>query len=141
MTGEPYRILLVEDNSADVYLLRKALGSAGLDFELTVIEDGGAALAFARGEGAAPDLAIIDLSLPKNDGIQVVEAFRAAARCAAMPVIVMSSSLQPPARLRQEQLRVTRYIPKPPGLEEFLQIGVVIRELLESPAGKRRRVT
>ena len=45
MTGDRFEILLVEDNSADVYLFRKALTSAGLNYELTVIEDGGAAMA------------------------------------------------------------------------------------------------
>jgi CheY-like chemotaxis protein len=82
---DPVRILLVEDNTADVYLFRKALAAAGLNFELTVIEDGGSGMAFVRGEGEyadipVPDLAVIDLSLPKNDGIQILEAFRATDR-------------------------------------------------------------
>ena len=139
MRAEPFRILLVEDNSADVYLLQKALEGADLNFELTVIDDGGSALEFVRGYGkysdrAVPHLAVIDLSLPKNDGIQVLEAIRATERFASMPVIVMSSSTRPPARLREEHLRVARYIPKPPDLEEFLRTGIVIKELLESEA-------
>ena len=139
MTGEPFSILLVEDNDADVYLLRKALESAGLHFELTVVEDGGTALEFVRGDGkyagnASPHLAIIDLSLPKNDGIQILEAIRAAKRFAGMPIIIMSSAARPPARLREEHLRVARYISKPPDLEGFFQTGFVIKELLESQA-------
>jgi CheY-like chemotaxis protein len=139
MRAEPFRILLVEDNSADVYLLQKALEGADLNFELTVIDDGGSALEFVRGHGkysdcAVPHLAVIDVSLPKNDGIQVLEAIRATQRFAGMPVIVMSSSKRPPARLREEDLQVARYIPKPPDLEEFLQAGIVIKELLESEA-------
>jgi len=99
---EPVRILLVEDNDADVYLFRKALKNAGLNFDLTVIEDGGRAIAFIRGEGQyagspVPDLAIIDLSLPKDDGIEVFEAIRAAERFADMPVVIASSSAKPPA--------------------------------------------
>ena len=97
MTGEVFRILLVEDNEADVYLFRKALQSAGLEFELIVMDDGGKAIEFVRGEGehagrAIPDLAVIDLSLPKNDGVQVLEAIRADERFACTPVIVTSSS-------------------------------------------------
>ena len=77
---DPLRILLVEDNTADVYLFRKAFTHAGLNFELTVVEDGGRGMAFVRGEGEyagspVPDLAVIDLSLPKNDGIEILEAF------------------------------------------------------------------
>ena len=76
MTDELVRILLIEDNTADIYLFRKALANAGLVFELTVIEDGGRAMAFARGDGEyaaspVPDIAIIDLNLPKHDGIQI----------------------------------------------------------------------
>ena len=128
MSDRPVRILLVEDNEADVYLFRKALAGAELNFELTVIEDGGRAMAFVHGEGEfsgepVPDLAVLDISLPKNDGIQVLEAIRSDERFADMPVIVTSSSPQPPARLKEEILRVARYIPKPADLEGFLQIG------------------
>ena len=102
---EPVRILLVEDNTADVYLFRKALLGAELNFELTVIEDGGRAIAFVRGEGEyagspVPDLVVLDLSLPKNDGIQVLEAIRATKRFANVPVVITSSSPSPPARLK-----------------------------------------
>jgi CheY-like chemotaxis protein len=135
MTGDPVRILLVEDNEADVYLFRKALLSAGLNFELTVIEDGGAAMAFVRGDGhyadaPVPDLAVIDLSLPKNDGIQVLEAIRGTERFADIPVVITSSSGSPPARLKEEHLRVARYIVKPPELEDFLQIGTALKDIL-----------
>lgn len=129
------RILLVEDNTADVYLFRKALTDAGLNFELTVIEDGGSGMAFVRGEGQyagrpVPDLAVIDLSLPKNDGIQILEALRASERFSDVPVVVTSSSASPPARLKKEHLRVSRYITKPPDLEAFLEIGVALKQIL-----------
>ena len=91
---EPVRILLVEDNTADVYLFRKALLGAELNFDLTVIEDGGRAISFARDEGEyagspVPDLFVLDLSLPKNDGIQVLEAIRAKKRFANVPVVTL----------------------------------------------------
>src|SRR4051794_3687600 len=100
MTGDRSDILLVEDNGADVYLFRKALTDAGLNYALTVIGDGGQAMTFIRGEGEyadrpVPDLAIIDLSLPKNDGIQVVEAIREAERFGDMPIVITSSSAKP----------------------------------------------
>src|ERR1043166_3740304 len=132
---EPARILLVEDNAADVYLFRKAMTNAELNYELTVIEDGGGAMMFIRAEGRyagspVPDLAIIDLSLPKNDGIQVLEAIRADERFAEMPVVVASSSAKPPAQVNLAHLRVARYVPKPPDLESFLRIGTVLKEIL-----------
>ena len=139
---DPVRILLVEDNLADVYLFRKALMGAGLNFELTVIQDGGQAMAFIRGEeqyadSPVPDLAILDLSLPKKDGIQVLEAIRAAERFADMPVVLASSAAKPPARVNLEHLRVARYVPKPLDLESFLQIGVVVKEILVHSQARR----
>ena len=141
MKHERVRILLVEDNTADVYLFRKALTKAGIDYELTVIEDGARALAFVRGEGIyagspVPNLAVLDLSLPRHDGIQVLEAMRARESFANVPVVVTSSSASPPAHLQREHLRVARYIMKPPDLEEFLQIGNALKEiLLQNQAG------
>jgi CheY-like chemotaxis protein len=136
------RILLVEDNDADVYLFRKALSGAELNYDLIVIEDGGRALAFFRDEekgagNAVPDLAIIDMSLPKNDGIQVVEAMRQAERFAQVPVVVVSSSAKPPAHVNLERLRVARYITKPPDLESFLQTGEVLKEILVQSQAQR----
>ncbi len=135
MTGSPFRILLVEDNAADVYLFRKALQNAELHFELTVIGDGARAIEYARGEGEhegkpVPDLTAIDLNLPKNDGIEVLEAIRAVERFADMPVVVISSSASPSPRLSGEHLRIARRISKPSDLDEYLRIGIVLKEIL-----------
>jgi CheY-like chemotaxis protein len=132
MKDEPVHIVLVEDNSGDVYLLRKALAAADLNFELTIIEDGGGALEFAHGEGKytdypLPDLAVLDLNLPKNDGLQILRAIRQNERFAKLPIVVTSSAatMQP----LPEQLRIARYIPKPTNLDEFLQIGRVLKKI------------
>jgi len=142
---EPVRILLVEDNPADVYLFRKALLGVELNFELTVIEDGGRAIAFVRGEGEyagspVPDLVVLDLSLPKDDGMQVLETIRATKRFANAPVVITSSSPSPPARLQDEHLQVVRYIMKPPDLKDFLRIGSALKGiLLQSKARSAER--
>lgn len=132
----------MEDNTADVYLFRKALTAAGLNFELNVIEDGGSGMAFVRGErgyagSPVPDLAVIDLSLPKEDGIQILEALRASDRFSEIPVVVTSSSTAPPPRLKQEDLRAARYIIKPPELEAFMEIGVALKEILLQSRAQR----
>jgi len=135
MQAEPFRILLVEDNDADVYLLRKALENAALNFELIVIDDGAEALAYARSEGkysgaARPDAAVLDMNLPKSEGTEVLEALRRNERLSEVPVVVLTSSASPAERLRMERLGVQRFITKPPDLEEFLQIGNVVADLL-----------
>ena len=135
MQAEPFRILLVEDNDADVYLLRKALENAALNFELIVIDDGADALDYVRNEGnfsgeARPDVAVLDMNLPKSEGTEVLEALRRNERFSGVPVVVLTSSASPAERLRMERLGVQRFITKPPDLEEFLQIGNVVAELL-----------
>src|SRR5215471_4441512 len=97
MSDRPFRILLVEDNAADTWLLRKALQNAALNFELIQIEDGAEALAFVRGEGeyagsVTPDLAVVDLNLPKNDGVEVLEALRKSKSFSNVPVVIVTSS-------------------------------------------------
>ena len=128
-------IVLVEDNPADVYLFRMALRNAGLDFELIVIEDGAEALAFARGEGkyagaGTPDLAVLDLNLPKNGGVEVLKALRHNPHFSNVPIVVASSSASLRERTDAEKLGVNGYILKPADLDSFLHIGMILKEML-----------
>jgi len=127
-------ILLIEDNPADVDLLQRAFVSAQLDCELTVLEDGAEALAFLRrleaSGGKTPDLAVLDLNLPKNDGIEVLQAMRATKAFSRVPIAILSSSASTRERARIEQLGIGCYIIKPPDLDEFLQIGFTLKQLL-----------
>jgi len=130
-----FRILLIEDNPADVELLRRAFASAKLDCDLTLLEDGEEALAFLRrletqADEPSPDLTVLDLNLPKNDGVEVLQAMRASPAFATMPVAVLSSSPFSRERARIEPYGVGRYITKPADLDEFLQIGFILKELL-----------
>jgi chemotaxis family two-component system response regulator Rcp1 len=142
MRGDLFQILLVEDNAGDIYLFRKMLENADFNFELIVIEDGAEALAFARQEGKyagspVPDLALLDLNLPKYDGIEVLKAMRHSSHLSKVPVVITSTSASPHERAETERLGIERYIMKPPDLEGFLQIGTVVKALLLS----RRRST
>jgi len=138
------RILLIEDNPADVDLLRRAFKSAELDCDLMLLEDGAEALEYVRSleqndDGSGPDLAVLDLNLPKNDGIEVLQAIRASSVLALLPVAVLSSSASSRERLKLEQFGIGRYITKPPDLDEFLRIGSTLKELLaeSGPAASR----
>src|SRR5215470_8037968 len=131
MRVDQFRILVVEDNEADVYLLRKALVNAGLAFELVVIEDGAEAIAYARREGyyqnaPRPDIIVLDLNLPKNGGTEVLEALRTNGHFGGVPVVVLTSSASLPDRLRMEKLGVDRFVMKPPDLADFLRIGSIV---------------
>jgi two-component system response regulator len=129
------RILLVEDNPGDVELLRLALKTAGFECDLTVLDDGGEAIAMVKGQGkyadvAPPDLAILDLNVPKNDGIEIIESMRASEVFRDTQVVVLSSSSSPRDYARLERFNIARYITKPPDLDEFLNIGSQLKSLM-----------
>ena len=132
-------ILLVEDNPADVGLFRLALKDAELDCDLTVLEDGAAALSLIRhpDTGARiPDLTVLDLNLPKNGGLEVLEAIRANSVFVNMRVAILSSSSSPRERARIEEFGVDRFITKPLDLDGFLGIGSILKDLLREGSGQ-----
>jgi chemotaxis family two-component system response regulator Rcp1 len=80
--NRPVNLLLVEDNPADVYLMREVLEDLQVQAQLYVVEDGEAALAFIRQEGphaatVQPDLILLDLNLPKKPGLEVLAEINA----------------------------------------------------------------
>jgi len=147
MKPELVRVLLVEDNAGDAYLFRKALEEANLNFALTVIDDGFQALAFVRGEGEyagnpVPDLVVLDLNLPKHGGVEVLQAIEQSRRFDRVPLVITSSSPSLPRLTESQRSRVTRYIAKPPDLDEFLAIGPVLKKmLLEAKARAQESVS
>ena len=140
MPEEAVRIVLVEDNPGDVYLFGLALKETGLNYELTVIEDGAKALALVREvERALPDLIVLDLNLPKNDGVEILEAIRKDQRFDDVPVVVASSSPVSVPMGKEERARVARFVGKPTELDKFLAMGQVLKEVLVESRARRDR--
>ncbi len=134
--GGRVQILIVEDNPLDVDLIRLALRSAQLDCDLIVIDDGAKALAFVRRQGPyasmpAPRLAVLDLNLPKHDGLEVLQAMRISQSLAELPVAILSSSSSPRERAIIERFPPVRYITKPADLDEYLKIGFILKDLVD----------
>ena len=133
------RILLAEDNVGDILLVQQALEEHQIPHELHVVKDGGEALDFVArmgqpGEPPCPDIVLLDLNLPKADGSQVLSALRKHPECARTPVIAVTSSDAVRDRARMAELGVDRYFKKPSDLYEFLQLGAVVQEVIESRA-------
>ncbi len=74
---------------------------------------------------------LLDLNLPNADGIQVLREFRQHPECAGTPVVVVGSSGTPQDRARVGALGIIRYFQKPADLDEFLQLGAVVKEVIE----------
>jgi CheY-like chemotaxis protein len=131
------KVLLAEDNRGDVLLVREALAEHGIPVDLFVMRDGGEALDYISGIGEldrtpCPDLVLLDLNLPKVDGLDILAEFRKHPQCMHTPVIVISSSDAPKDRERAGALGVTRYFRKPSDLDEFLKLGGVVREVIDA---------
>jgi two-component system, chemotaxis family, response regulator Rcp1 len=133
------RILVAEDNPADVYLLREAFSLEGQDVELVVVTDGEQALEFVQRQGAfstapIPDLIVLDLNLPKSDGSDVLRCIRQTEVYAGVPVVVLTSSDSPRDRKTIESLGASSFITKPSDLDSFLALGRTLIGFV-SPAG------
>lgn len=120
-------ILLVEDTPTDAELALRALKEHNLINRVEWVQDGAAALdfLFGRGEFAAfkdappPRLVLLDLRLPKVDGLEVLAAMRADPRTAAVPVVVLTSSKEEKDMVTAYQLKVNSFVSKPVVFEEF----------------------
>ena len=122
------RILIAEDDAALANFVRQGLQAE--HYTVDVAAEGEQAR--AMGTEHDYDLVVLDLNLPKNDGIQILRALRQNERLAHVPVVITSSSPSLPLQAMAEQLRVTRYVNKPPDLEGFLQIGQVLKDIIEA---------
>jgi two-component system, chemotaxis family, response regulator Rcp1 len=124
----------VEDNPADAGLVRRALEEHGVDGELIVISDGETAIAFIQAidtEAApCPDLAIVDLNLPKKPGREVLERMRQSERCRHTPVVILSSSDAERDKADAVRFGANRYIRKPSKLDDFLGLGLIFKAVL-----------
>lgn len=120
-------ILLVEDNPADVELMLHALQKSKIGQQVCVARDGAEALDFLFCRGSfsdrpmeqAPRMVLLDLKLPKVDGLQVLEEIKSHARTKAIPVIVLTSSKEEQDLARSYRLGVNSYIQKPVNFSDF----------------------
>ena len=119
------RLLLVEDNPADVFLMESALELSGVPVHLTVARDGLDALEQMRAAsemGVLPNLILLDLNMPRMNGFEVLTALRADPSLAHLPVVVFTTSQAPADVKRAYALQANSYLSKPTHLDEFLSV-------------------
>jgi len=133
-----WEVWLVEDNAADVYLFRKAIGHAQLACALTVLEDGEKLLQSVRSvercERRLPNVIVLDLNLPRRNGARALEDIRASTAFDRVAIVILSSSPSPAGLPEAERLAIREYIVKPMSLDEYMRIGHSLKAILELSA-------
>lgn len=137
------RLVLIEDNLADVLLVREAIRVRGLAVELICYADLPEAIAGLSDAGnPVPHAILLDLNLPKGDGLNIITVLRGSARLEDVPLAILTSSQSPRDMDQAQRLKVAWYIHKPSTLDEFLvKIGNAVCELLgaeEQGGGKAK---
>jgi CheY-like chemotaxis protein len=135
--GRPIAMLLVEDNAGDVRLTREALREGGVSSTIAVARDGVEALRYLRREGAhsgatRPDVVLLDLNLPRQDGWQVLQEMKADPALSAIPVVVLTSSQTERDIADAYDLGASRFITKPVDFEEYVRVMMTIEQICRS---------
>src|SRR5688572_15488511 len=115
--ARPIRVLIADDNPADVYLLEEAFRENGLTVDLNVWHDGEEALRFldlldGDADTPCPEVAVIDLHLPKVGGESLIERLRRIERCSGSQIVVLTSAGSPEGRTRALALGANEYMQK-----------------------------
>ena len=131
--GRLIDILLVEDNPGDVRLTREALREGGFVNDLHVASDGVEAMAFLHrdtgyADSPVPDLILLDLNLPRKNGLEVLSEIKEDERLRVIPVIVLTSSRAEEDILEAYHHHANCYIAKPVNLDAFLRVVLTIEE-------------
>lgn len=144
-------ILLVEDNPHDLELTLIALERSQLANEVIVVRDGADALdylqvrgAYATREQGNPAVVLLDLKLPKVDGLEVLAEIRGDANLKSIPVVMLTSSREEQDLIRSYELGVNAYVVKPVDFKEFVRaiadLGIFWAVLNEPPPGSSRYI-
>lgn len=142
-------ILLVEDNPRDLELTLVALERSQLANDVIVLRDGAEALdyllrrnAYSTRPDGNPAVMLLDLKLPKVDGLEVLKVVRETAELRSIPTVMLTSSREEPDLLRAYELGVNAYVVKPVEFKEFVtaisDLGIFWAVLNEPPPGSSR---
>ena len=150
MSGNLKRILLADDSAQDVELTLAALDEHHLANEVVVVRDGAEAWDYLQREGrfaglpvANPGVVLLDLKMPKLDGLEVLRRMRADTRFESIPVVMLTSTREERDVVESYALGVNAYVVKPVGFQEFVDavksLGLFWAVVNEPPPGSVKR--
>jgi CheY-like chemotaxis protein len=126
--AELRRILLVEDNQYDAELIVAALAKSGIANEVEIVRDGVEALEYLLHPGGSgltaegnPAVVLLDLHLPKMDGLELLERIKKDPALKSIPVVMLTSSCEEKDLLKSYDLGVNSYVVKPVDFQEFVK--------------------
>jgi len=133
-SSSPAKIVVVEDNSADVFLLRHALEQHNEEYVLEVLRDGEEAIQFVEfqrsaGPHAEPCVIVLDLHLPKQDGTTVLKVIKQEPALAFVNVVALTTLASPKDEQEVRDLGVRLYKAKPTLLDEWIKLAGEILEI------------
>jgi len=122
-------ILLAEDLPNDVFLIRRAVANAGIDNPFFVVTNGEECIAYLHGKGQyanrdefpLPDLLLLDLKMPKMDGLEVLRQVKSSEEFKTIPIVVLTSSREEQDLVRSYALGVNAYVVKPVDFHDFVE--------------------
>ena len=149
MAAEPLLIVLAEDDDGHASLVQRNLERAGLVNGLQRLKDGQEALDFLRGEGAyagqtinKPVLLLLDIKMPRVDGVEVLRQLKADPRTALIPVIMLTTTDDPREIQRCYELGCSVYITKPVAYQSFVEaiqrLGLFLQVVRIPENGQRK---
>ena len=144
-TVDTMDVLLVEDDAGDVRMIEEAFGEFGIAVRLHVAEDGEKGIEFLRRIGGfadapRPQLVMLDLNLPRRNGLEVLEELKGDPGLMIIPVVVLTTSAAPEDVVRSYTLHANAYVTKPTDYDSFAdavrQIASWFLELIELPSAR-----
>lgn len=127
------KILLVEDNEGDIVLTMQALKKANVTNGLSIVRDGDEALKYLRNKGKfenseTPDLILLDINLPKVDGIEVLTEIKNDENLRVIPVVMLTTSESENDIVRSYNNHANCYITKPVDFKKFMEVVQMIKD-------------
>lgn len=128
-----FKILLVEDNPADIRLTEEAIHESKIDTELHIVKDGVEAINFLKKLGkyskaCRPDLILLDLNLPRKNGLEVLKDIKEDENLKRIPVVVLTISSNEEDLIKAYNLHANSFVNKPLEIKEFYKIVKAIED-------------
>lgn len=132
-TNHEVQVLMVEDDAGDALITQEALADAKVRNRVHLVPDGVEAMAFLRrqgpyGDAPRPDVILLDLNMPRMNGLEVLRALHDDANLRLIPVVVLTTSAAEEDIVRSYELNANCYVTKPVDLDQFLRVVTAIED-------------